>query len=222
MHPLVSDKLVDRMGLWCERVSARLSAGKPALFIDRDGVIVEEMHYLARPEDVRVIRSAAAAIRAANQLGMCVVVVTNQSGIGRGYYGWQEFERVQERIIEELAGDGAYLDVVMACAYHDEASGQLAIADHAWRKPNGGMITSAAQMLDTDLPNSLMVGDKRIDLEAGRSAGVGTGILVRTGHGAAEATRFDPTILRPMRVSIENDISGIEPWLRTVRDRFQT
>src|SRR5271169_1443065 len=94
-HPLNSE------GVWCE-ILTPTARGRPALFLDRDGAIVEETEYLRRVEDVIMIKGAAQVIAAANKRGVAVVMVTNQAGIGRGYYGWAEFKAVQNVIISAL------------------------------------------------------------------------------------------------------------------------
>ena len=169
---------LDDAGLWCEIGSAAALAGRPALFLDRDGVIVVDTHYLCRVEDMRVIAGAPAAIARCNALGIPVVVVTNQAGIGRGYYGWAEFQAVQDAIAAELRAVGAHLDAVLACAYHGEGRQPLRVADHPWRKPNPGMILEAAKRLQVDLARSWIVGDRAHDLAAGAAAGLAGGTLL--------------------------------------------
>src|ERR1700733_15082176 len=102
-HPLNAE------GVWCE-ILTRKAPGRPALFLDRDGAVVEETDYLCRVEDIVMIRGAAAAIAAANKHNVAVVMVTNQAGIGRGYYGWPEFQAVQKTIASVLAAQGAEID----------------------------------------------------------------------------------------------------------------
>ena len=159
--------------------------GRGALFLDRDGVVVEEAHYLADPRDVRLIPGAAALIGACNAAGAPVVLITNQSGIGRGYFDWAAFDAVQAEIARQLAHDGAAWDAALACAYHEAGRGELARADHPWRKPNPGMLQAAARELGLDLPRSAIVGDKAADLAAGKAAGLALGVHVATGHGDA-------------------------------------
>jgi D-glycero-D-manno-heptose 1,7-bisphosphate phosphatase len=158
---------------------------KPAVFLDRDGTLNEEVGYLARAEELRLLPGAAAAVAKLNDRGIPVVVVTNQSGIGRGYYGWEDFEAVMGRMDELLAVEHARVDAVYAAAHHERGLGEYAIADHPDRKPNPGMLQRAAEERGLDLARSWMVGDKAIDVEAGRRAGCRT-CLVRTGYGAAE------------------------------------
>ncbi|MGH6675112.1 MAG: D-glycero-alpha-D-manno-heptose-1,7-bisphosphate 7-phosphatase [Xanthobacteraceae bacterium] len=166
----------DDIGLWCEFKDAADSS-RPALFLDRDGIIVDDTHYLGRAEDVRMIDGVAAAIARCNRLRIPVVVVTNQSGIARGLYDWSGFRAVQEAIVAALAAGGAHLDAVFACAYHGEGSGSLRVAGHPWRKPNPGMILAAGKHMNLDLARSWIVGDKPRDLAAGAAAGLAGGIL---------------------------------------------
>lgn len=117
-----------------------------------------------------------------NKAGIPVILVTNQAGVGRGYYTWYEFEAVQVLIEAELAKAGARLDGVLACAYHPEGRDPFA-RDHPFRKPNPGMVLDAQSTLNLALGQSWIIGDKSLDLEAGRNAGVGHLVLVRTGYG---------------------------------------
>ncbi|MBM3553986.1 MAG: HAD-IIIA family hydrolase [Alphaproteobacteria bacterium] len=177
-HP-VSD------GIWRE-VRSRKAPGRPALFLDRDGVLVEEVHYLHRVEDARLVPGAAAVVAAANARDIAVVVVTNQAGIGRGYYGWDEFAAVQWRIMDELGRAGARLDMVLATPFHEEAIAPYRVADHPTRKPNPGMLLAARDDLGVDLARSWIVGDRASDIEAGKRAGLAGGVHVLTGYGPRE------------------------------------
>jgi D-glycero-D-manno-heptose 1,7-bisphosphate phosphatase len=178
-YPLNSD------GVWCQ-ILALPSPGKPALFLDRDGAVVEDAGYLSRVEDVSIIPGAAGVIAAANKRRVPVVIVTNQAGIGRGYYGWAQFEAVQEAIVAALATKGAEISAVYACAHHPQAYGPFAHPDHPARKPNPGMLLQAASDLALDLKASWLVGDKAIDVEAAKRAGIAGALQVATGYGVAE------------------------------------
>lgn len=171
------------LGLWCQIGRSDFS-GRPALFLDRDGVIVKDTHYLGRPEHMHLIEGAALAIARCNALGIPIVVVTNQSGIGRGYYDWDSFHAVQAALCSALALAGARLDAVLACAYHSDGAEQFRIADHPWRKPNPGMILEATNRMALDLARSWIIGDRVGDIAAGRSAGLRGGILITTDQGA--------------------------------------
>jgi D-glycero-D-manno-heptose 1,7-bisphosphate phosphatase len=176
---------LDADGVWCE-VCPRCKRGGPALFLDRDGVVVEEVNYLYRVEDIAICAAAAAVISAANAIAVPVVLVTNQAGIGRGYYGWTEFRAVQEAIQSAIAHEGAYFDAVYACPHHRDGQGAFAHPDHPARKPNPGMLRRAAAALDIDLARSWLVGDRAADIEAARRAGLAGALHVLTGHGQAE------------------------------------
>ncbi len=178
--PLVSD--AGEPGCWSWTTGRRFE-GRPALFLDRDGVVVEEVGYLSRPQDVVLEAGAAEAISAYNRAGVPVVLVTNQSGVARGYFDWPAFEAVQAALAERLRVEGGHLDAVFACGYHESGVAELAVRDHPWRKPAPGMFLAAAERLGLDLSRSLIVGDRAQDLAAGRSAGLSLGLHVATGHG---------------------------------------
>jgi len=176
---------LDADGVWCE-VFPDCCRGAPALFLDRDGVVVEEVDYLHRVEDIRIGPDAAAVISAANANAIPVVLVTNQAGIGRGYYGWAEFCAVQQAIQSVMAKEGARFDAIYACPHHREGKGAFAHPDHPARKPNPGMLQRAAAALDIDLTRSWLVGDRAIDVEAAKRAGLAGALHVLTGYGQAE------------------------------------
>ncbi len=155
---------------------------RPALFLDRDGTLNEEVDYLSNPDELVLIPGAAAALARVNALGIPVVVVTNQSGIGRGRYDWRDFAAVMSRMEALLALEKARVDAVYASPHHEKGLGEYAVADHPDRKPNPGMLQRAAEEHGLDLARSWMVGDKALDLEAGRRAGCQVA-LVRTGYG---------------------------------------
>jgi len=163
--------------------SATLAKRRPAIFLDRDGTLNEEVDFLSDPEELVLIPGAAAAVARFNEIGVPVVVVTNQSGIGRGKYSWQDFAAVMDRMESLLALENARIDAVYASPHHENAQGEYAVADHPDRKPNPGMLLRAAAEHGLDLSRSWMVGDKDIDLEAGRRAGCKVA-LVRTGYGS--------------------------------------
>jgi D-glycero-D-manno-heptose 1,7-bisphosphate phosphatase len=183
-----AEHLLESQGVWCQ-ILRRPLPGRPALFLDRDGAIVEDTGYLCRVDEIVVIPGAAEAIAAANRRNIPVIIVTNQSGIGRGYYGWAEFKSVLDAIVASLATEGAKIDAVYACAHHPEARGALAHPDHPARKPNPGMLLQAASALTLDLKSSWLVGDKADDIDAAKRAGIAGALLVATGYGKAERQR---------------------------------
>lgn len=186
----------------------RLAAPTPALFLDRDGVVIEEKHYLHDPDDVVLIPGVADAIGAARARGWAVVVVTNQAGIGRGYYGFDDYRRVEERVADELAALGATIDAVYACPYHPEGRGDFR-RQHSWRKPGPGMLRAAARDLNIDLSRSILAGDRLSDLEAAAAAGLAAGVLVGTGYGREEAALERPKTLADWTVHVVGSIADV-------------
>jgi len=172
-HPLTEP------GVWIERIGDRVFLRHvPALFLDRDGTINVDTDYPCDPTEIELRPQMLPAIAAANRVGIPVVVVTNQSGIARGYFGWSAFAAVNGRVLELLGDQGVSVDMVLACAYHEAGVGPLAVADHPMRKPNPGMLIEAGKRLDLDLQRSLIVGDKLADMRAGKRAGLAQGWLV--------------------------------------------
>ncbi|SMH51407.1 D-glycero-alpha-D-manno-heptose-1,7-bisphosphate 7-phosphatase [Mesorhizobium australicum] len=160
-------------GLWVQPLSdLDVFRGRPALFLDRDGTINIDTGYPSDPEEIVLLPGILPAIRAANAAGLASVIITNQSGVARGLFGWAEFEAVNRRVVELLSAEGCRIDLVLACAYHEDGKGNLAVADHPMRKPNPGMILRAAEIAGLDLARSIMVGDRESDIDAGRRAGL--------------------------------------------------
>ena len=192
---------VDDSGLWREvRTAVAAGAQRPALFLDRDGTLIELVDYIKTPDDVRPIAEAVALTARAQANDMATVLVTNQSGIARGYSDWQHFAAVQQAVIAAVAAGGGQIDAVYACPALPESGA-------ACRKPNPGMLLAAAEDLALDLSRSWIVGDAASDLAAGANAGLQRGWLVATGYGAGERTAalalrgpgFDVTVDRPLR-----------------------
>jgi D-glycero-D-manno-heptose 1,7-bisphosphate phosphatase len=145
---------------------------RPALILDRDGVVNEDVGYLYRIEECRFVDGIFALARAFSGRGFALVIATNQAGIGRGYYGEPEFERLMAWMKGEFARHGAPLDAVYHCPYHPtEAVGPYR-RDSEFRKPRPGMLLRAATELGLDLERSWCIGDKMTDIEAGRAAGL--------------------------------------------------
>lgn len=153
-----------------------------AVFLDRDGTINIEKEYLYRIADFEFIPGAPDAIRLLNQAGIMVIVVTNQSGVARGYYTEEDVENLHRHIAGELNSAGAHVDAWLYCPHHPDGRGSYALTCTC-RKPLPGMLLEAAARYDIDLEQSTIIGDKPADIEAGAAAGCRT-ILVRTGYGS--------------------------------------
>lgn len=159
------------------------------IFFDRDGTLLEERNYLSDPAQVALIPGAAEAVRMARAAGYLAVVLTNQSGVGRGYFRMQDVEAVHRRMEEMLAAEGARLDGIYICPHAPEE-------DCACRKPRTGLVERAALELGIDLSRSWMIGDKAADIELAANAAMKS-VLVMTGYGEASASGVSATILAP-------------------------
>lgn len=162
------------------------AAARPALFLDRDGVINVDHAYVHRREDVEFIDGIFDLCRSARRRGYLVVVVTNQAGIGRGYYTEHDFQRLTDWMLERFGAEGAAIDRVYFCPYHPVHGVGRYKVDSPFRKPGPGMILQAAEELGIDLARSVLVGDMATDIGAGHAAGVGCKLLFRP-DGASDA-----------------------------------
>ncbi len=172
---------------------------RPALFVDRDGTLMVEVDHCRDPKDVKAYAGAAEELARARSLGWAVIIITNQSGIGRGYFTVEHFDSVQAELIRQLNGevDASY----MAPDHPDNPSLR--------RKPAPGMILEAAAEHGIDLQRSFMIGDKDLDIECGRNAGVRT-ILVETGYGKKNLNCgpdfITPTITEAVRLVLTESL----------------
>jgi D-glycero-D-manno-heptose 1,7-bisphosphate phosphatase len=146
------------------------------VILDRDGTIIEEREYLSDPEQVMLIPGVGAALRKLRQMGLGLVMITNQSGIGRGFFDQVELDRVHERLKQLLDREGVHLDGLYICPHKPDD-------DCGCRKPRLGLLQKAAKDLGFSSERTLIIGDKASDMEMGRIAGAIT-FLVRTGYGS--------------------------------------
>jgi D-glycero-D-manno-heptose 1,7-bisphosphate phosphatase len=153
----------------------------PAIFLDRDGTIIVERNYPSHPDQVALIDGAVAGLRAMAAHGYPLIVVSNQSGIGRGYFSVEQADAVERRVIELLAREGLAAAAWYRCPHAPDAG-------CACRKPAPGMIHAAVSEFDLDAARSFVIGDKWSDVELATAVGA-IGILVTTGHGQADADR---------------------------------
>ncbi len=153
------------------------------VFLDRDGTInKDEVGYINHPDDFILFPNAAKAIALLNRAGYLVIIVTNQSGIARGYYTFDDLERVHKKMHELLKKDDAHVDDVIISPYHHEGTIEPWNIRHEDRKPGLGMFRQAQEKYDITLKDSFMIGDKYSDVAFGKKAGLKT-ILVQTGYG---------------------------------------
>jgi D-glycero-D-manno-heptose 1,7-bisphosphate phosphatase len=163
-----------------------------AVFLDRDGTINEEVGYLRSLDMLKIIPGAGAAIRRLNAAGFKVVIITNQSGVARGYFPESLVREAHDLLTGMLRKDGASIDGIYYCPHHPTAGNSRHTVQCDCRKPATGLLDRAAKDLDIDLQRSFMVGDKWSDVELGRRAGARS-ILVRSGFSADDPGNKRPS-----------------------------
>jgi D-glycero-D-manno-heptose 1,7-bisphosphate phosphatase len=177
---------------------------QPAVFLDRDGTLNEEMGYINHLSRFRLLPQTVTAIRRLNEAGLKAVVITNQSGAARGYFPAALVDEVHAHLKKLLAAGGAHLDGIYTCRHHPEAGCDC-------RKPRPTLIQQAARDLDLDLAHSYAVGDRYKDIETAANAGV-KGILVLTGYGRGEYEYLrDGQSVQPVHVA--DDLLEAVEWI---------
>lgn len=157
-----------------------------AVFIDRDGVITQDPpHYAHRIDQLRLIDGSGPAIKRLNDQDFKVIVITNQSGVAKGFYEEKDIEIFNKEMIRQLKQFNAHIDAILYCPHHPEATVRKYQIDCDCRKPKPGMLLEGGKKFNVNFGSSFLVGDKWSDIEAGRAVGCRT-ILVKTGHGLQE------------------------------------
>jgi D-glycero-D-manno-heptose 1,7-bisphosphate phosphatase len=189
-----------------------------AVFLDRDGTINEEVGYIDSLDKLKIIPSAFEAIRLINESGMKVVVISNQAGVARGLFT-EEFVRTTNNYVQNILGQqGAYINNFYYCPHHPTEGEEPYRQACDCRKPAPGMLIKAAQDLNIDLKVSYLVGDRFLDIEAARKAGV-KGILVKTGYGRTLLQDDGPDKATPENKPdfIASDILEAVKWILKAR-----
>ncbi len=171
-----------------------------AVFIDRDGTLIVEKNYLHKIEDVEMIPGVGKALAKLKKHGFRLILITNQSGVGRGFFTMEDVQRVHRHILAVLQKDGATLDGVYICPHQPEDNCEC-------RKPKTKLIRDAAEKFQLDLARSFMVGDRELDVELGHNAGCRS-VLVRTGYGE---TVIDGNLARPDFIAA--DLPAAAEWI---------
>jgi D-glycero-D-manno-heptose 1,7-bisphosphate phosphatase len=186
-------------------------SGRPAVFLDRDGTINEQMGYINHSSRFILLPGTAEAIRTLNEHNIPVVVVTNQSGLARGYFPLSLLDEVHAKMKRQLAAEGAHIDGLYICPHHPEAKEERYRKVCDCRKPKTGLLEQAAAELNLDLSRSFMVGDRWSDLKCGVRAGA-TSILVLTGYGRGDLEYIGPRQeLQPAKVA--EDLGEAVGWI---------
>ena len=185
---------------------------RAAVFLDRDGTINEQMGYINHPSRFRIIPGAAEAVRRLNDLGYLAIVVSNQSGVARGYYPIElvhEIHSLLKKTLKQAAG--AYLDAVLFCPHHPQGVVPEFSVDCRCRKPKIGLIDQACRAFDIDLRRSFMIGDMCSDMEFANRAGI-KGVMVETGYGLGEITYLLPG-RKAKPIYLAHDLLDAVQWL---------
>jgi D-glycero-D-manno-heptose 1,7-bisphosphate phosphatase len=180
-----------------------------AVFLDRDGTIIEEIGYLHRIDQVSLYPWSIDAIRALNRSGFRVVLVTNQSGIARGFLTEAIVDEVHRHLAALLAEGGARIDAYYYCPHHPDGTIEAYVQRCACRKPGRALVDRAVDAFGIDPARSFVIGDRWLDVELARAIG-GRGILVRTGYGAAEEQRPPPALTAD---AIVDNLVGAVGWV---------
>jgi D-glycero-D-manno-heptose 1,7-bisphosphate phosphatase len=184
---------------------------KPAVFLDRDGTLIEDVGYLDRLDQMTVFPWTVDVIRAFNRAGLAVVVVTNQSGIAKGLFTEAFVEETHRQLSARLAAGGARIDAYYYCPHHPDGVVDAYRQRCDCRKPASGLVNRAVRDLDLDPARSFVVGDKWLDIGLARAAGA-RGILVRSGTGAAEEARPQPGVSAD---AIVDNLAAAASWILT-------
>ncbi len=191
------------------KISEERALAKPAVFIDRDGVINVDHGYVSTVDDFTFIDGVFEACYQLKEMGYLLVVVTNQSGIARGYFSEDDFLNLTEWMDWNFADKGVDLDGIYYCPHHPDYGNEQYKKDCECRKPKAGMFFSAQKDLNIDLAQSIMIGDKADDMRAADAAGINTKILVRTGKVVTEEAQSLATVVLD---SIKNVPEYLKLW----------
>lgn len=187
---------------------------KPAVFLDRDGVLNQEVGYIHHLEDLVLMPGAAAAVRSLNERQIFCCLVSNQSGAARGYYSLDYIEAMHDRLQALLKQEAdAHLDALYYCgslSLHEGGANPELTFWSTWRKPNTGMLVAAAWQHDLDLRRSFMVGDKATDIDLAHNAGC-KGILVSSGYGEQVLSGKYQHAVQPECIAA--DLSAAVTWI---------
>ncbi len=188
------------------------ASGSPAVFLDRDGTIIEDLGYLGDPAGIRFIPGALEALRALQRAGFRLVLVTNQAGVARGLISEADVRRVNERLRGLLAEAGMHLDGIYYCPHHPEYGPPEYRRDCECRKPKPGMVRQALRDLGLDPSRSVIIGDHASDAELARAFPGMQGVMLRTGHGAQESEKIQRGEL-PVPDHVAEDLPAAVDWL---------
>ncbi len=179
---ILSEEELKKKYLYSSIIPRNLSTQKPAIFFDRDGVLIKDCHFISSADKVEIEDGVRELIKFAKSNDWIVIIITNQSGISRGYFTWEEYKSVTNQFLEDL-GLPSHIDGIYANGFDDKRSSY-------WRKPNPGMIFEAQFDFNIDLSQSILIGDRFSDIKAGLKANIQTLFHVLTGYGFEERSEI--------------------------------
>ena len=168
---------------------------RPALFLDRDGVVIKEKHFISNQKDVELETGIKDLFEILNKIGIPIIIITNQSGIARGLFTWDDYLKVTEKMLSLIDKGNSLIAIYSNGLTPTELP-------NTWRKPNPEMLNNASHTLNIDLSRSVLIGDRLTDLIAGHKAGIPYLIHTKTGHGEVERIKVKDFI----RTQLKNDI----------------
>jgi len=185
---------------------------RPAIFLDRDGTIIEEIGYIDDPEKVQLLPGAVEALRIFRQLRFWILVLSNQSGVARGFFPESRVGAVNQRLQEQLRAQGVEVDAFYYCPHHPQAAVPAYRVECDCRKPRPGMIQQAMREFPVVLDRSVIIGDRYSDVEAGKRLNL-TAILVLTGYGANEYSLYGQDASRTQPDFVARDLLEAAHWV---------
>lgn len=164
---------------------------RPAIFLDRDGVVVEHIDHLCRAQDVQLNSGISDFIKTARLRGYLIIIVTNQSGIGRQFFTQSDYDQVTQKMLQLLANEQTFVDQILFSPYYEKSKLLIGLIRKSFRKPRAGMLLAAARELNIDLENSILIGDRATDLMAGVLANLSHTYLLESSNSQQEESKFN-------------------------------
>lgn len=181
-----------------------------AAFLDRDGVINFEKNYVYKVDDFALIPGVIEALKMLQDMGFLLVIITNQAGIAKGYYGLQDLYELHAHLEKKFGQEGVHFDGIYFCPHHPESIFEHLAVPCSCRKPQPGMILNAAKDLNIDLDSSVLFGDKVTDIKAAKLAGLSKSYLLRSGHSLTKTDEIEADYVSDNLLTAVHDLRGLD------------
>jgi D-glycero-D-manno-heptose 1,7-bisphosphate phosphatase len=191
---------------------------RPAVFFDRDGTLIADKGYLNHPSQIKLFSQTAGVLKILRKAGFYLFVVTNQSGVARGYFSETQVKKVHQKLRRILKAKGAKIDAFFYCPHHPQGKVKSFSKPCDCRKPSPGMVKQALKRFSVDLKKSYVVGDKMDDVLLAQNARVAAGLLVRTGNGRKSEIEFKK--LRPQNSAVVSNLAQAAQWILSRKDKL--